>query len=85
MPKTSGQVRAAVSALKYHRGLPKLPVDFPIPSTRNADMLDFLQYVFGFQVSMTVVSVCPMLITSSLYDILVESCPTGNIRRFSSN
>ncbi|XP_021897923.1 callose synthase 9-like [Carica papaya] len=43
------EVRAAVSALKYHRGLPKLPVDFPIPSTRNADMLDFLQYVFGFQ------------------------------------
>jgi callose synthase len=43
------EVRAAVSALKYYRGLPKLPVDFPIPATRNADMLDFLHYIFGFQ------------------------------------
>lgn len=44
------QVQAAVSALKYHRGLAKLPVDFPIPATRNSDMLDFLHYIFGFQV-----------------------------------
>ncbi|KAK9273813.1 hypothetical protein L1049_018624 [Liquidambar formosana] len=43
------EVRAAVSAIKYYRGLPKLPGDFPIPATRNADMLDFLHYVFGFQ------------------------------------
>ncbi|KAF5447956.1 hypothetical protein F2P56_033466 [Juglans regia] len=43
------EVRAAVSALKYFRGLPKLPVDFPIPATRNADILDFLHYIFGFQ------------------------------------
>lgn len=43
------EVRAAVSALEYFRGLPKLPADFPIPGTRSEDMLDFLQYVFGFQ------------------------------------
>ncbi|KAK1327162.1 Callose synthase 9 [Acorus calamus] len=43
------EVRAAVSALKYFRGLPKLPGEFPIPATRSADILDFLQYVFGFQ------------------------------------
>ncbi|KAG2675088.1 hypothetical protein I3760_13G168900 [Carya illinoinensis] len=43
------EVRAAVSAVKYFRGLPKLPVDFLIPATRNADILDFLHYIFGFQ------------------------------------
>ncbi|KAH7653612.1 callose synthase protein [Dioscorea alata] len=43
------EVRAAVSALKYHRELPKLPGDFSLPASRSADMLDFLQYVFGFQ------------------------------------
>ncbi|KAJ7957439.1 Callose synthase-like protein [Quillaja saponaria] len=43
------EVRAAASALKYFRGLPKLPVDFPVPATRNVDMLDFLHYIFGFQ------------------------------------
>ncbi|KAA8549606.1 hypothetical protein F0562_001376 [Nyssa sinensis] len=43
------EVKAAVSALNYYRGLPKLPENFPIPARRNADMLDFLQYVFGFQ------------------------------------
>ncbi|KAK9154596.1 hypothetical protein Sjap_002076 [Stephania japonica] len=45
------EVRAAVSALSYFEGLPKLPADFSIPATRNADMLDFLQYTFGFQTS----------------------------------
>lgn len=43
------EVRAAVSALKYFGGLPKLPGNFPIPASRNADMFDFLHYVFGFQ------------------------------------
>ncbi|PON48805.1 Glycosyl transferase [Parasponia andersonii] len=43
------EVRAAVSVLKYFRGLPKLPADFPIPATRKADILDFLHYIFGFQ------------------------------------
>ena len=44
------QVRAAISSLKYFRGLPKLPANFPIPANRSADMLDFMHYVFGFQV-----------------------------------
>lgn len=44
------QVQAAILALNYHSGLPKLPPDFPIPVTRKADVLDFLQYIFGFQV-----------------------------------
>ncbi|KAJ9153386.1 hypothetical protein P3X46_026831 [Hevea brasiliensis] len=43
------EVQAAAKALKYFPGLPNLPVDFPVPATRNADMLDFLQFVFGFQ------------------------------------
>ncbi|KAJ0249614.1 Callose synthase 9 [Hirschfeldia incana] len=43
------EVQAAVAALKYFRGLPKLPANFPIPAARNADMLDFLHYIFGFQ------------------------------------
>lgn len=46
------QVQAAILALMYHRDLPKLPpdADFSIPATRKADMLDFLHYIFGFQV-----------------------------------
>ncbi|KAJ0244355.1 hypothetical protein HA466_0190010 [Hirschfeldia incana] len=43
------EVQGAVAALKYFPGLPKLPADFPIPATRNVDMLDFLHYIFGFQ------------------------------------
>ncbi|GFZ18220.1 glucan synthase-like 10 [Actinidia rufa] len=43
------EVQASVSALKYFRDLPKLPGNFSIPPTRNADMFDFLHYVFGFQ------------------------------------
>lgn len=43
------QVRAAVSALKDIRGLPKMPGD-AVSSLRSPDVLDFLQYVFGFQV-----------------------------------
>lgn len=45
------QVQAAISAVKYFRGLPKLPDNFPIPASRDADIFDFLQYVFGFQVT----------------------------------
>lgn len=45
-----GQVRAAVSALKHYRSLPKLPSDFSIPETSSPDLMDFLHYVFGFQV-----------------------------------
>ncbi|KAK8339189.1 hypothetical protein V6Z12_A08G018200 [Gossypium hirsutum] len=43
------EVRAAVSALKHYRSLPKLPSDFSIPETRSPDLMDFLHYVFGFQ------------------------------------
>lgn len=43
------EVQAAVSALKYFSGLPELPRDYFISPTRNANMLDFLQYTFGFQ------------------------------------
>ncbi|KAJ4834525.1 Callose synthase 9 [Turnera subulata] len=46
---TFPEVRAAMSALKYYVGLPKLPADFTIPPTRSPDLLDFLQYGFGFQ------------------------------------
>ncbi|KAK4380701.1 hypothetical protein RND71_002563 [Anisodus tanguticus] len=43
------EVRAAVSALKYFRGLPKLPGDFSLPPTRTIDLFDLLHYAFGFQ------------------------------------
>ncbi|KAH7543621.1 hypothetical protein FEM48_Zijuj02G0203200 [Ziziphus jujuba var. spinosa] len=43
------EVQGAILALKYFSGLPKLPSDFSIPVTRQADMLDFLHYIFGFQ------------------------------------
>ncbi|KAL4289406.1 hypothetical protein AHAS_Ahas19G0383000 [Arachis hypogaea] len=43
------EVQAAVSALRYFSGLPELPREAFTSSTRNADMLDFLQYTFGFQ------------------------------------
>ncbi|OIV91208.1 hypothetical protein TanjilG_30430 [Lupinus angustifolius] len=43
------EVQAAVSALKYFSGLPELPTGYFISPTRNPDILDFLQYTFGFQ------------------------------------
>ncbi|CAJ2631142.1 unnamed protein product [Trifolium pratense] len=43
------EVQAAVSALNYFNGLPELPRAYFISPTRNANMLDFLQYTFGFQ------------------------------------
>ncbi|KMZ65956.1 1,3-beta-glucan synthase [Zostera marina] len=45
------EVKAAMSSLKYIRGLPELPSDFSVPTTRNVDILDFLHFVFGFQES----------------------------------
>ncbi|KAL3620450.1 Callose synthase 9 [Castilleja foliolosa] len=43
------EVRAAVSSLKYFRGLPKLPGTFTAPASRALDIFDFLEYTFGFQ------------------------------------
>uniref|UniRef100_A0A0D9VNS5 1,3-beta-glucan synthase n=1 Tax=Leersia perrieri TaxID=77586 RepID=A0A0D9VNS5_9ORYZ len=43
------EVRAAISALQYHRDLPRLPATFSVPDARNSDMLDLLHFVFGFQ------------------------------------
>jgi hypothetical protein len=43
-------VQAAISALNYFNGLPELPRAYFISPARNANMLDFLQYTFGFQV-----------------------------------
>lgn len=44
------QVRAAISALRYHEQYPRLPADFEVPAQRNLDMFDLLEFVFGFQV-----------------------------------
>ncbi|KAG8073196.1 hypothetical protein GUJ93_ZPchr0006g44587 [Zizania palustris] len=46
---TFPEVRAAISALQYHRDLPRLPGSFSVPDARNSDMLDLLHCVFGFQ------------------------------------
>ncbi|CAL9752250.1 unnamed protein product [Musa acuminata subsp. burmannicoides] len=43
------EVKAAISSLKCCTNLSKLPSDFPVPAARDADVLDLLQYVFGFQ------------------------------------
>uniref|UniRef100_A0ACD5TTT0 Uncharacterized protein n=1 Tax=Avena sativa TaxID=4498 RepID=A0ACD5TTT0_AVESA len=46
---TFPEVRAAISALQYHRDLPRLPATISVPDARNSDMLDLLHCVFGFQ------------------------------------
>ncbi|KAL4584830.1 hypothetical protein LXL04_009440 [Taraxacum kok-saghyz] len=43
------EVRAAVSALRYHAEFPRLPSNFEVPAQRNLDMFDLLEFVFGFQ------------------------------------
>ncbi|QCE05705.1 callose synthase [Vigna unguiculata] len=43
------EVQAAMSALKYFSGLPELPRGYFIPSSRNTNVFDFLQCIFGFQ------------------------------------
>lgn len=43
------EVRAAVSAIKYFSGLPKLPATFSVPPMRSMDLFDFLHFTFGFQ------------------------------------
>ncbi|XP_057776741.1 callose synthase 9 [Salvia miltiorrhiza] len=43
------EVQAAVSSLKYFRGLPKLPGTFSPPPSRSLDVFDFLHCTFGFQ------------------------------------
>ncbi|KAF8390568.1 hypothetical protein HHK36_025095 [Tetracentron sinense] len=43
------EVRAAVSAIRYTEHFTRLPADFDISGSRNADMFDLLEYVFGFQ------------------------------------
>ena len=48
--KNDCSVQAAMSALKYFSGLPELPRGYFIPSSRNTNVSDFLQCIFGFQV-----------------------------------
>ncbi|KAK1433883.1 hypothetical protein QVD17_10801 [Tagetes erecta] len=43
------EVRAAISALRYHEQYPRLPANFEVPAQRNLDMFDLLEFVFGFQ------------------------------------
>lgn len=43
------EVKAAISALIYSSGLPRLPEEYPVPQMRSLDILDLLQYIFGFQ------------------------------------
>lgn len=52
-------MRAAISTLQYYTDLPRLPGTFSVPDARNSDILDLLQCVFGFQVS---IFVCIFLI-----------------------
>ncbi|KAL6576445.1 Callose synthase 10 [Orobanche hederae] len=43
------EVRAAISAIRYTEHFPRLPADFEIFGQRNLDMIDLLEYMFGFQ------------------------------------
>lgn len=43
------EVKAAISALSLSRDWPRLPDDYPVPQMRSLDILDLLQYIFGFQ------------------------------------
>ncbi|XP_042505400.1 callose synthase 10-like isoform X2 [Macadamia integrifolia] len=43
------EVRAAISSIRYTEQLPKLPADFKVSGHRDPDMLDLLEYAFGFQ------------------------------------
>ncbi|XP_057994915.1 callose synthase 10-like [Hevea brasiliensis] len=45
------EVRGAISAIKYTEHFPRLPADFEISGVCDADMLDLLEYVFGFQLA----------------------------------
>ncbi|KAJ0612385.1 putative 1,3-beta-glucan synthase [Helianthus annuus] len=44
------EVRAAISALRYHEQYPRLPADFEVPTHRTLGIFDLLEFVFGFQV-----------------------------------
>ncbi|XP_052176663.1 callose synthase 10 [Diospyros lotus] len=44
------EVRGALSVIRYaEHSFPRLPADFELPASRDLDMFDFLEYVFGFQ------------------------------------
>eukprot|EP00252_Welwitschia_mirabilis_P020487 TRINITY_DN5035_c0_g1_i1.p1 TRINITY_DN5035_c0_g1~~TRINITY_DN5035_c0_g1_i1.p1 ORF type:complete len:1905 (-),score=310.30 TRINITY_DN5035_c0_g1_i1:173-5887(-) len=43
------EVKAAVSALADIRDFPRLPMDYQLPQNRMPDVLDLLEYIFGFQ------------------------------------
>lgn len=47
--------------MKHFPELPGLPEEFGIPPTRDPDMLDFLHYIFGFQVRSPDDMVCELL------------------------
>lgn len=49
------EVRGAISALRYTEHFPRLPADFERPALRDVDMFDLLEFVFGFQVSYTLI------------------------------
>lgn len=63
------QVRAAISSLKYFRGLPKLPGTFSAPLSRSLDMFDFLHYTFGFQVSWQLMLVLDSCLSSLCFSL----------------
>lgn len=43
------EVKGAISAIRYTEQFPRLPADFIKPASRDVDMFDLLEYVFGFQ------------------------------------
>ncbi|XP_078444435.1 glucan synthase-like 8 [Wolffia australiana] len=43
------EVKAAIAAIGYAAEFCNLPGDFEVPQSRETDMFDLLQYVFGFQ------------------------------------
>lgn len=43
------EVRAALSAIQYTSDFPQLPAEFDVSQLRSPDMLDLLEFAFGFQ------------------------------------
>lgn len=43
------EVKGAISAIRYTEQFPRFPAGFAIPASRDVDMFDLLEFVFGFQ------------------------------------
>ncbi|KAH1115083.1 hypothetical protein J1N35_008461 [Gossypium stocksii] len=85
------EVRAVVSAFKHYTSLPKLPSDFSITKTMSPDLIDFLHYVFVFQLMFDIrcesvlAFVLLLIVELNMHAVrfeLVEEFKYGDLRLF---